>query len=53
MFTGVKRIALKNYMRKHTLKQEKELEEEMDAGSARELAHARIFGPPEGQYGTG
>jgi cobaltochelatase CobN len=43
----------KNYMRKHTLKQAKELEEEMDAGSARELAHARIFGPPEGQYGTG
>lgn len=42
-----------NYLKKHAIAQEKELRKEMDAKEAVELARGRIFGPPEGQYGTG
>ena len=42
-----------NFMRKHTMSRLKELLNEMDMRSAQELSRARIFGPPEGQYGTG
>lgn len=42
-----------NFVRKHTRSHLNELLKEMPENLAQELSHARIFGPPEGQYGTG
>ena len=42
-----------NFLRKHSRNIYQTLVGMMDEKSAVELSHARIFGPPEGQYGTG
>ncbi len=42
-----------NYVRAHCHQQALKLANQMDAASARTLARARIFGPAEGEYGTG
>jgi len=42
-----------NFVRKHSLSIYKELLKETDESTAKELSIARIFGPAEGEYGTG
>ena len=42
-----------NYVKKHSLSIYNEMVKEMSELQAKELSTARIFGPPEGQYGTG
>ncbi|MCD6486941.1 MAG: cobaltochelatase subunit CobN, partial [Syntrophobacterales bacterium] len=42
-----------NFVRKHSLSIYKEMIKETDESVARELSMARIFGPAEGEYGTG
>ncbi|HBN27079.1 MAG TPA: magnesium chelatase subunit H, partial [Desulfobacteraceae bacterium] len=42
-----------NYIRKHSKKNYENLKATMDETSAFKLSSARMFGPPEGEYGTG
>ena len=42
-----------NFVKKHRLSLYNEMVKEMSELQAKELSTARIFGPPEGQYGTG
>ncbi|BBO82441.1 magnesium chelatase subunit H [Desulfosarcina ovata subsp. sediminis] len=42
-----------NFMKKHADRREAELSKQMDQKEAAQLSRGRIFGPPEGQYGTG
>ncbi len=42
-----------NFMKKHSSEREAELRREMAEADAVTLSRGRIFGPPEGQYGTG
>jgi len=42
-----------NFIKKHADQREAELREIMDEDEAAALSRGRIFGPPEGQYGTG
>ncbi len=42
-----------NFFRKHARAMEAELMETMTREEARELSWGRLFGPPEGEYGTG
>lgn len=42
-----------NFFRKHARAMETELMETMAPKEARELSWGRLFGPPEGEYGTG
>ncbi len=42
-----------NYIRKHSKKNYENLKATMDETSAFKLSFARMFGPPEGEYGTG
>lgn len=42
-----------NFIRKHRDQMFDQLKKEMDEETAKLLSRSRIFGPPEGQYGTG
>ena len=42
-----------NFVRKHSDKFYRDMKKDVDEALAGELSRARIFGPPEGQYGTG
>ncbi len=50
---GLEESEDQNFVRKHSRASYEELALKTDPATARELSRARIFGPGEGQYGTG